>query len=85
MVTINATEAKNRFGEVVEQARKNPVLVTSHGRSTVVILDHEEYERLLQTENAYWIRKADEAAQGGYLSPAETMDALNSRLDNAGE
>lgn len=85
MQTVNATQVKNRFGEVVEQARKNPVLVKSHGRSTVVILDHEEYERLLQMENAYWIQKADEAAKSGYLNPKETMGALNSRLDLAEE
>ena len=39
-------DAKNRFSEVVEAARREPQTVTKHGRPAVVVLAAEEYERL---------------------------------------
>jgi antitoxin Phd len=38
--------AKNRFSEVVEAARKTPQTVTKHGKPAVVVLAADEYERL---------------------------------------
>jgi antitoxin Phd len=39
-------DAKNRFSEVVEAARREPQTVTKHGKPAVVVLAVEEYERL---------------------------------------
>lgn len=39
-------DAKNRFSEVVEAARRKPQTVTKHGKPAVVVLDAREYERL---------------------------------------
>ncbi|HLH95815.1 MAG TPA: type II toxin-antitoxin system Phd/YefM family antitoxin [Xanthobacteraceae bacterium] len=39
-------DAKNRFSEVVEAARRAPQTVTKHGKPAVVVLDVSEYERL---------------------------------------
>jgi antitoxin Phd len=39
-------DAKNRFSEVVEAARREPQTVTKHGKPAVVVLAPEEYERL---------------------------------------
>ena len=38
--------AKNRFSEVVEAARRVPQTVTKHGKPAVVIVDATEYQRL---------------------------------------
>ncbi|NEW90486.1 type II toxin-antitoxin system Phd/YefM family antitoxin [Rhodopseudomonas sp. BR0M22] len=45
-------DAKNRFSEVVEAARRSPQTVTKHGKPTVVVVDVAEYERLQQLERA---------------------------------
>ena len=45
-------EAKNRFSEVVQAARRRPQTVTKHGKPTVVVLDVHEYERLRGAERA---------------------------------
>lgn len=45
-------DAKNRFSEVVEAAKRKPQTVTKHGKPTVVVLGVEEYERLRQLERA---------------------------------
>ena len=43
-------DAKNRFSEVVEAARRVPQTVTKHGKPAVVVVDVVEYERLRQFE-----------------------------------
>ena len=39
-------DAKNRFSEVVEAARRGPQTVTKHGKPAVVVVDVTEYQRL---------------------------------------
>ena len=45
-------DAKNRFSEVVEAARRTPQTVTKHGKPAVVVVDVVEYERLRGLERA---------------------------------
>ena len=45
-------DAKNRFSEVVEAARRRPQMVTKHGKPAVVVVDVAEYERLRSSEKA---------------------------------
>jgi len=45
-------DAKNRFSEVVEAARRTPQTVTKHGKPAVVVVDVVEYERLRRLERA---------------------------------
>jgi antitoxin Phd len=39
-------DAKNRFSEVVEAARRKPQTVTKHGKPAVVVVAADEYDRL---------------------------------------
>lgn len=48
MSTITATDAKNRFGQVLEEAQREPVRVQKSGRDVAVIISAAEYERLQQ-------------------------------------
>jgi prevent-host-death family protein len=45
-------DAKNRFSEVVEAARRKPQAVTKHGKPAVVVVAAAEYERLKHLERA---------------------------------
>jgi prevent-host-death family protein len=47
MASMTATDAKNRFGEVLELARKEPVRVQKNGRDVAVVLSAEEYQSLI--------------------------------------
>jgi prevent-host-death family protein len=44
--TWSVQDAKNRFSEVVEAARRTPQTVTKHGKPAVVVVAADEYERL---------------------------------------
>ena len=48
--TWSVQDAKNRFSEVVEAARRKPQTVTKHGKPAVVIVAADEYERLRTLE-----------------------------------
>jgi prevent-host-death family protein len=46
MSTITATDAKNRFGQVLEMARTEPVRVQKNGRDVAIVISPEEFQRL---------------------------------------
>ena len=58
MTTMTATEAKSRFGELVEKAQIEPIRVSKSGRDAVVILSAEEYDRLSELDDRYWGEQA---------------------------
>ena len=72
----SATEVKNRFGEYLEKARHEPVMVEKTGRKYVVMINHEEYERLQALEDQQWALAAAEAQKSGYIGTEETMKLL---------
>lgn len=45
MKSVTALEAKNRFGEVLEAAQRQPVSITRNGRPSVVMVSAESYAR----------------------------------------
>lgn len=44
---VTATEAKNRFGHLCAQAKREPVFVEKAGQIDTVILSAEQYQALL--------------------------------------
>ena len=46
MKTLTATDAKNRFGELIDMAQAGPVRVQRQGRDVAVVLSPEEFHRL---------------------------------------
>jgi antitoxin Phd len=48
MITFSALEAKNRLGQILDAAQREPVTITRHGRPAVVVLAVQDYEALLE-------------------------------------
>jgi len=48
MIKTTATQARQRWAETVDAARREPVTVTEHGRETVTIMDAELARRALE-------------------------------------
>ena len=48
MKTLSARDAKNGFGNLIDTARHQPVLIKKHGRPVVVVLAVEEYDRITE-------------------------------------
>lgn len=49
-MNVTATEAKNRLGQVLEQAQRKPVFIDKAGRRHSVVISNERYEELLKAE-----------------------------------
>ncbi|MEE4295589.1 MAG: type II toxin-antitoxin system Phd/YefM family antitoxin [Wenzhouxiangella sp.] len=51
MKSFTALEAKNRLGQVIDAAQREPVTITRQGRPSVVMVSAEEYQR---RQNRAW-------------------------------
>jgi prevent-host-death family protein len=45
MKTMQATDAKNRFGELLEDAISEPVLIQKNGRDVAVVMSKAEFDQ----------------------------------------
>ncbi|SMH32062.1 type II toxin-antitoxin system Phd/YefM family antitoxin [Mesorhizobium australicum] len=67
MKTLAATDAKNRFDELIDMAQAEPVLVQRRGCDVAVALSPEEFRRLT------------DAASGKVSSAVERLHAESAR------
>jgi prevent-host-death family protein len=51
-MSLTATEAKNRFGQVLEQAQRQPVFIAKAGRRHSVVMSVEHYDRMVASAQA---------------------------------
>ena len=81
---IPAATAKNRFGEMLDSAQREPVVIQKHGRTVAVLLsghDYEEYRRLVALDDAWWGERAEKVMkQGKFLGHKASMRYINSVL-----
>jgi prevent-host-death family protein len=49
---VTATDAKNRFGQLLEQAQRAPVVIEKAGRRHSVLMSVEQYDLLVASRNA---------------------------------
>lgn len=43
---VSASEFQQSFGALSDKARREPVVITKHGRDSLVVMSAEEWERL---------------------------------------
>lgn len=48
MRIVTSVEAQNRFGELLDNAQREPVSITRHGRSVAYIISSEAYRNLTE-------------------------------------
>ncbi len=77
---VTATEAKNRFGQVLEQAQSGPVFIEKAGRKHSVVLSVKQYEQLAARSNP----KASNAGKEFYKRHREWVDEQNARVREHG-
>lgn len=74
--TVQATQAKNRFGEILKSTRTTgPVFIERHGKTQAVVLDIAAYNAL--------VRKAREPQEVHLDTLREEFDALYARMQSA--
>ena len=78
--TVAAKEAKQSFGQLLDDAQREPVRIERHGRPVAVVVSAAEFERLEQLEDAHWGRRAMEALQEGSIGVEEGEKLLATML-----
>lgn len=46
MKAITAKDAKNKFGEMLDTAQREPLTIEKHGRAVAVIMSVKEYQQM---------------------------------------
>lgn len=69
MTRVTASEFQNAFGLLSDKARHEPVVITKHGRDSLVVMPIEEWERLKRRD-----RRVGLTAE----LPEEWVDAIRS-------
>lgn len=70
-MSVSATEAKNRFGQLLDQAQRGPVFIEKSGRRHSVLLSVEDYDRLVAAQRV--AVSAQEPAPHGYGPEAQAF------------
>lgn len=65
---ITATEAKNRFGQLLEQVQRGPVVIEKSGRRHSVLMSVEDYDRLVAAS-----QRAPAAPESAPAMPPEAV------------
>ena len=87
MKTLNATDAKREFGEVLLKAQKEPVGINKNGKPVAVIMSATEYETLTSL-NEDWLKAElqkgmDNINAGRVADGKDVMKRLRKRVMNA--
>ena len=87
---VPATQAKNRFGEIMQTARESgPVFIERHGQAQAVVIGIDTYNKLVSSERNsqereldYWTREFHALHARMQTSEArQAVDALFSATD----
>ena len=88
-MNVSSTDAKNRFGQVLDEAQKRPVVIEKSGRRHSVLMSAEHYDKLVMLADAQGGgTAADEPmspeAQAFYARYKDWVDEQNARFDRFG-
>jgi antitoxin Phd len=80
-MAVSASEAKQKFGQIIDAARTGPVVIEKSGRASVVVISIERFRELQAMEDAYWVRQAEEGIASGFMGPEKTAQFLKEKMD----
>ena len=75
MKTMTAAKAKTHFGEFLDAAQREPVMITKKNRPVGVMFSMQDIE------DTIWGEKARKAHAEGYLTETESQSILNQFRD----
>lgn len=75
----SATNVKNHFGEIMDAALREPVLIQRSGRDSVIMVSCEDYREMI--EDQIWGMRAMEAEKEGFLGAEESEEIIQKLLN----
>lgn len=84
METINATDAKNSFGEVLIKAQHSPIGINRNGKPIAVMLSAAEYERYQEDRLKVALQLGlDDVASGRVMDGKDVIKRLRTKVLDA--
>ncbi len=87
MMQINATDAKNRFGQMLDACQIEPVFIAKSGRQHGVLLSVQQYQMLQNRQipaSSIELRQAASPATTFYAQCGAWVDEVNSLVEQHG-
>lgn len=78
MKTVNATQAKQCFGELLNNVLQEPIAIQKHQKDYAVILSSERYQELLAFEDACLHDLAIKAEREGFIGAEASLALMDS-------
>lgn len=78
---VSATEAKDRFGEIMAAASDEVVTITKYGRPDKVVISFKRLQELEAIEDRYWLELSRQGEESGSMGVEETKAYIESVLD----
>ena len=83
-MNLTATDAKNRFGQVLEQAQRQPVFIEKAGRRHSVVISAAHYDSLLSAGQAAAPVEHSEEGRRFYEQYKDWVDMQNDHFEKYG-
>lgn len=83
MRTVTASEARQGLAEIIEAARREPVVIRRQKRDVAVVMSMDEYERLVRLNVAEFQRFCDRVGERA-REAGVTEEVLQGLLDGEG-
>ena len=81
MSVFTAKEAKNRFGQLLDAAQREPVTITKNGRAVAMMLSASDHSMIAAVESfleeRYWGERIADAERAGYIGVEESNRILS--------
>ncbi len=88
MKSFPVSDARRRFGRLLEIARCEPVTIIENGRAVAIIVSTSDNELISEMrgflEERYWRERIAEAERGGYIGVEESGRILSEALNAEG-
>jgi prevent-host-death family protein len=85
MKSFTASDARRRFGRLLETARREPVTITKNGRAAAMMLSASDKELIVAIEGfieeRYWCERIADAERGGYIGLEKSNRILSEALN----
>lgn len=78
MKIINATQAKQAFGELLNNAQQEPIAIQKHQKDFAILVSSARYQELLAFEDTCLHNLAVLAEQEGYIGAEASKNLLDS-------
>lgn len=85
MTLFTASDARRRFGRLLETVQREPVTITKSGRAAAMLIATSDNELISAIEGfleeRYWVERISEAERGGYIGAQESKRILSEALN----